>query len=226
MKGKLINYLQRFSYPQSEFVASIIPFINKTEEKTLVDAPCGTGVTSWQFSKLKNITAHGYDIDKASITYANKSFKGNNLVFKAMDIHSAIDEQKDVNYFCIINSLFLLPEPDSILTKIKPVLATDGLLFIVIPNTEGPNFKWFQNKYPGVNKLILSKEQIEPYFSSKGWRLLVMNSIVYTRTYGRRDIRFLSVLSLIYLRIINYFQSAFKIGTPNYFTLVLKRAGE
>ncbi len=223
MRTGVINYMRRFSYPQVEFVKSIIPFLNKTGHTVLVDAPCGYGITSRRLGRLPGISVHGYDKSPEAIAYAKRFMTSRNVQFNISEMHDVVKNCPAFNYFCIINSLFLLPYPDKLLSDLSAKLTIDSTLFIIIPNTEGANFNWFQKHYPEVNKLILNPSDLNSYFESFGLVLQNIIPIVYCRSYGRKDINLLSALSPIYLRFLNTVQTAFRIGTPNYYTLRLKK---
>jgi 2-polyprenyl-3-methyl-5-hydroxy-6-metoxy-1,4-benzoquinol methylase len=224
MKKTVIRYLLRFSYPQNVFAEAIIRFIDVKSKDDLIDVPCGDGITSWQFSRLNNLIVYGYDISSGCIQNAKRNFYKNNLFFEEADIKQAILKHSGVKYFCIINSLFLLPEPDSILNAVHNSIRNNGLLFIIVPNTEGPNFKWFEKHNPGINRLILAESEFQSYFSSNCWNLQKTIPLAYIRTFSRKDLAFLSVFAPLYLSILNYFQTLFKANTSNYFLLVMQKA--
>ena len=222
MKHAIIKYLLRFSYPQHQFAKSILRLIDSNTKSELVDIPCGDGITSWHFARLNNLTVYGYDISPTSIENAENNFSRNNLFFEIADINEAIPKHASAKYFCIINSLFLLPQPDSILKNVHTSITNDGSLFVIVPNINGPNFKWFQEHNPGINKLLLAESEFKEYFSSCGWSVQKTIPLAYARTYGRKDTAMFSVFAPIYLSILNYFQGLFN-GTPNYFLIVLKK---
>jgi 2-polyprenyl-3-methyl-5-hydroxy-6-metoxy-1,4-benzoquinol methylase len=221
MKNQLIKFLSRHFYPQTVFVSSIKKYINISSQGLLIDSPCGNGETSWGFATNKHLSVFGYDIDEVSIETAQSRFNAPNLRFKACDIFEAISLHNNVDYFCIINSLFLLPDPKRIIEAVKNSLNDNGILFVIIPNIEGKNFKWFSSNGNQVNKLILAKNEITPYFNSFGLKVKCIESIVFTNNYGRKDIKLFSVFSHFYLSLLNKIQTFFKIGQPNYFLIVI-----
>jgi|GEM_PF-6994320 2-polyprenyl-3-methyl-5-hydroxy-6-metoxy-1,4-benzoquinol methylase len=223
MIKRLVVYLRRFSYPQYVFAASIKRFIKPDAKGVLLDVPCGNGVTSWALSSIKELNVFGYDISSNAIHIAKESFERKNLNFEVSDIRNALSKHPVIDYFCIINSLFLLPEPDSILEDVKGVLKKEGALFVILPNADSRAFKWFQKDNPGVNKLILRESELEEHFSSCGWRMFDKVPIVYARSYKRKDVFFFSILAPVYLGILNRIQTLLKLKEPNYFLLVLRK---
>ncbi|HTA81634.1 MAG TPA: methyltransferase domain-containing protein [Bacteroidia bacterium] len=224
MKKALVKYIQRFSYPHSVYISAIKPFINHIEKTILIDAPCGNGATSWCLSAIKSLEVFGYDISEESIQTAKDSFSRSNLYYYVADIHNVISKHEDMQYFCIINSLFLLPEPDKILEKLRGALNKEGKLFLVVPNIHTNNFKWFQKNYPEVNKFTIADSEFGDYFSSRGWHVQKISSIVYARTFNRKDVKFFFVFAPLYLKALNFVQTILKIGKPNYFMLVLNKS--
>ena len=55
-------------------------FLKNTENLTLLDLGCSTGIMTNQYSKIFNNTL-GIDIDKSAVDYANKNYKNNHLEF-------------------------------------------------------------------------------------------------------------------------------------------------
>jgi 2-polyprenyl-3-methyl-5-hydroxy-6-metoxy-1,4-benzoquinol methylase len=223
MKAALVKYLSRFSYPQCVFAASIKRNIKNSSASVLIDTPCGTGVTSWRLSALNALNVYAYDISPDSIAMANARFKRNNLHFNALDIHAVALSHCNIKYFCIINSLFLLPEPDLLLQELKFSVSEDGALYIIVPNIKTPGFKLFQQENKNVNKFTLAENQFQAYFDSHGWKLLKIEPIVYAGSYRRWDLRLVSIFAPLYLNFLNFVQSLFKAGQPNYFLLILEK---
>jgi 2-polyprenyl-3-methyl-5-hydroxy-6-metoxy-1,4-benzoquinol methylase len=224
MKEKIIRILSAYFYPQNVFAKSILRYISTTDsEKKLIDAPCGNGETSQHFAKNKNLSVFGYDLNDKSIANAKKNHTAKNLNFETANIFDVMTRHTAVDYFCIINSLFLLPEPDRLLREAKNTLKKDGRLFVIIPNVEGKNFKWFSQQDKDLNKLLLNFDEITPYFKRCDLEVKEIKPIAYTHNYGRKDVFLFSVFSHFYLSVLNFFQTNLSIGNPNYFLIVSSR---
>lgn len=224
VKSKIIDFFAKSFYPQNVFAKSIKKQISNNVGIQIVDVPCGNGETSWNFSTNKKCKVYGYDISEDSIRIAKQRFKSNNLEFEVSSIFDALNKHSSINYICIINSLFLLPSPEKILdlaiSKVKP----DGLVFVIVPNTEGKNFKWFnREKESAINSLKLAPYEFNLYFNNDCMRLRKVIPIAYAHNLGRIDTKYFSVFSHIYLTILNKIQTVFKIGLPNYFLLLLEK---
>ncbi len=224
LKNKLSNYIAKHIYPQTIFAQAILSQINKNEPCTILDAPCGNGETSWHLATLKKAKVNGYDIDETSIRNAQKNFVAPNLTYATQDIHTALTLLTNVNYVCVINSLFLLPNPETIVTKAHNALAKGGKLFIILPNTEGKNYTYFkQSGQDYVNTLVLNYNQINNWFTTLNIPVSSINPIAYAHHYNRKDTTIMSVGAHFYLALLNYIQTKFKIGQPNYFLITLDK---
>jgi len=224
MKKKIIGFMSRYFYPQNIFAKSILKFVKPSgNRKVLIDVPCGNGETSWHFSKNKNLSVFGYDIDEKSIENAKFYYRCENLKFSAENIFDAIDFHKNADYYCIINSLFLLPEPKKILLNISDSMKQSGFLFVIVPNTNGKNFKTFNSLNKALNKLILEKKDFDAFFDECDLKIKNVEGIAFTTNYGRKDVKFFSIFSHLYLTLLNFFQTFFTIGSPNYYLIVLEK---
>jgi 2-polyprenyl-3-methyl-5-hydroxy-6-metoxy-1,4-benzoquinol methylase len=224
LKNKLGNYIAKNIYPQTAFAKAILCEINKNEACTILDVPCGNGETSWHLATLKSAKVNGYDISNEAIHSAEKNFVEPNLTYSILDIHTALNVHNNVNYICIINSLFLLPNPETLVTSAYNTLAKGGKLFIIIPNTEGKNYTYFkQSGQDYVNTLVLNYNQINNWFATLNIGVSSVIPIAYAHHYNRKDTRLMSVLAHFYLEIINYVQTKLKIGKPNYFLITLDK---
>lgn len=221
MKRRIIKIMSRYFYPQNIFAKSILKHLtfSKTEQ-VLIDAPCGNGETSWHFSKKRKLKVMGYDLDHVSIENAKANYQAHNLKFEVKNIFDVITNQQHANYFCIINSLFLLHKPEEVLQKLSVNIQRNGLLFVIVPNIEGKNYKYFNKSNEGVNKLILKPHQFEGYFKDNGFIVKKIEPIVHAHSYGRKDVKLFSVFSHFYLTFLNYFQTKYSIDTPNYYLIV------
>lgn len=224
LRDNIVKLLTIFYYPQNVFAKYILKYVNiSASSQTLIDAPSGNGETAWFFSKYKKLNVLAYDISEKSIQHSKKNYIAYNLSFQVADIHSVSQQSKVADYFCIINSLFLLPQPEVLLKTLSKELKQDALLCVIIPNTEGENFKWFTKHNGNVNKLILKHNEIKDYFKTYGFNAFAIKPIAYTHNYGRKDVKLFSALACVYLSFLNFFQTTFKIGKPNYYLIIASK---
>lgn len=216
--------LLKYNYPQIIFADEIVSYLKRLGKPlhTIIDCPCGNGETSFNLAKLTGSKVMAYDISVDSIQRAKTNFPHSNVEFSINTIQKVLDSNQQFDAFCIINSLFLLPEYDLILKTVKDkVTHYKAKVIIIIPNTEGKNFQWFQSQGTNENKLIITKQEIEPFFVNYGFTVDLIKPICYTHHYNRSDVKLFSVYWSFYLNFLNKIQSLFKIGKPNYFLIAL-----
>ncbi len=220
----LKKILLKFNYPQRVFGNEALNYIRENLENTklIIDCPCGNGETTWHLSKIKNARIVAADISAESIQRAKTYYSASNIEFSCKDIKDCIQGIENKSVFCLINSLFLFPNAAEILTELQPqIKRTKSELILIVPNTKGRNFIWFQKNNPGENKLILDHEQLKPFFEDMNFKVDLLKPICYTHHFNRKDIRFFSIFWALYLNCLNKLQTAFKIGKANYFFIAL-----
>jgi 2-polyprenyl-3-methyl-5-hydroxy-6-metoxy-1,4-benzoquinol methylase len=215
--------LLKYNYPQSVFADIIAVYLNRLiSAEIIIDCPCGNGETSFGLAKFTDAQVIGADISDEAIAKAKANFSYPKLSFEVSTIESVLNTHKKFDAFCIINSLFLLDNYDAILKQLKEsAKANNAIVFIIIPNTEGKNFKWFQSQNTNENKLVIKENEIEPFFSKYGFKTESVNLICYTHHYNRTDIKLFSVFWSVYLNFLNRIQTFLKIGKANYFLIAL-----
>jgi len=216
--------LLKYNYPQIVFAKEIAGYVLASGKtiKTIIDCPCGNGETAFNLAAMTKAKVIAADISAESIQKAKINFPHPNVEYKVDAIESVLNSQKQFEAFCIVNSLFLLENYDQILKNLTESLkSNEALALIIIPNTEGKNFKWFQSKGTDENKLILGRNEIEPFFNKYGLITELIKPICYTHHYNRTDVKLFSVFWSLYLSFLNGIQTSFKIGKPNYFLIAL-----
>jgi SAM-dependent methyltransferase len=220
----LRNYLLRFNYPQIAFAGTIRRYLQSLENypNLIVDCPCGNGETAFHLSRTGPVKVYAADLSTEAIESAKQHFSNEKISFICESIQKTLTSIHTECVFCIINSLFLLPDAEGILRDLKtqmPLKITK--LLLIIPNTEGKNFKWFQQHNNAENKLVIPAANIHSFFQSRGFKVERIEPIVYVRHFNRKELRFLSIFWSSYLNILNSAQSFLKIGKPNYFFIAL-----
>ncbi len=226
VKQLITQHIAKHTYPQTVFAKAISAQLTTTNNIVLLDAPCGNGETTWHLAQhASNLVVYGYDLDGASIARANSNFKATNLTYAVNDVHQAIAQHNPIYYICIINSIFLLPNPEALLTTAYQKLSSGGKLFVLIPNTAGRNYQYFeQSGQAHVNNLVIHQPHITTWFASIGLAVSSVTPIAYAHHYNRTDTKFMSVLAHYYLNVLNSIQTALKIGTPNYLLITVNKA--
>ena len=219
----MAKWLLKYNYPQIVFGKEITSYLLNTGKscKTIIDCPCGNGETAWHLSRIggKVIAA---DISEDSIKNALQNFDSKNISYSVQNINAILGSETGFNVFCLVNSLFLLSDYDAILKNLyHKITLNKAVAVIIIPNTEGNNFKWFQSQNTNENKLVLKESEIESFFNGYGFKTELIKPICYTHHYNRKDVKLFSVFWSLYLSFLNNIQTIFKIGKANYFLIAL-----
>ena len=220
----LKRLLLKYNYPQIVFAREILKHLRNSGKplNTIIDCPCGNGETSFNIAKATNAKVIAADISSDSIKRCKTNFHASGLTYEVNTIENVIGSQKQFDVFCIINSLFLLENYDSVLKSLqKSSTLNKAQVLIIIPNTEGKNFKWFQSQNTNENKLVVKESEIESFFNGYGFKTEFIKPICYTHHYNRTDIKLFSVFWSFYLNFLNTLQSSLKIGKANYFLIAL-----
>jgi SAM-dependent methyltransferase len=222
VKTQLRNILFRSSFPQTEFAHAIARSLPPTAgHRTMIDAPCGFGVTSFHLSRIPNTVVAGYDLDPASVDLARRCFGSEDrLSFSQSDIHNVLEERTQVDVFCLINSLFLLPDPQNLLRRIHDVILPRGDLFLIVPNIRSDNYRRFlELSSDSPNSLELSREQFKPYLAELNLEVKSIEGLIHTSIYGRSRNRLATILRPVMLRASNTFARRFSGNPPAYYLI-------
>ena len=143
--------------------------------------------------------------------------------FYAKDINTIISEVKEIDAFCLINSIFLLPKPQQILQNIKNSLTPNGKLYIIIPNIKSINYKNFHAKNPLVNNLQLNDIEFINYVQNMGYTLRATKKLCFANIYGRNELKLFSLFSAFYLRLLSFLFKFFSNKQPSYFLFIFSK---
>lgn len=221
----LSPYLKKIAFPQRDFAQAIIQYIKPKmgrELKCLVDAPCGFGQTTYYFAEaFPQATVFGLDIDPELVQYGKKHLNRENIKYAVQDIQRISElELPKVDVFCIINSVFLLPDMDQLLRDIHKLLSPDGWLIMVIPNIKGSNYKYFISKFSSsLNVREFTAKEAESILDPLGFQLIETEPIIHIRIFGGR-IRKAFFFFLPFL--IRFIDRITRSGTPAYHILFCK----
>lgn len=214
-------------YPQSVFGRACVNELRTNSlEHPLLDIPCGRGETTYMFAKaFPTISILGVDIDENRILEARKRYSAPNLEFTVGDIEATLRQKPvpEIGAICVINSLFLFDDPDSVLNGISRELRPDGVFLCVIPNVESSNFKHFQARNPEVNKLILKQDQFSDFFGKHCLRVRSIKGIAFAGTFSWRWTRFVGPLRSQFLNLANALLSLSRSPVPCYYLIVLEK---
>ena len=226
LKRKIIKRLAPYQYPQVLFGREIMNSLNRSaiQPHSILDCPCGNGEVSYRLSALEQSAVIGVDINAKSIEMASTNFKSPNLEFKVADIFSFLSEKKQYDLICVVNSLFLLPDHENLFKLLHARLnGSKARLMIITPNPEGENFKRFQEQHPGVNKIVFGKHEMTTRAAELQFAVKEITELEYAGYYGRKELRYLSVLAPFYLLSLNFFKSSSGEKRGNYILYCLEK---
>jgi SAM-dependent methyltransferase len=209
---------QSFQYPQLDFSNAILHVL-KNEDALLLDVPCGDGATTFLLARHSRLSVKGYDLSEKSISFASGHFRRRNLSYAAADIRDVFFIHPQFKYFCMINSLFMLPSQAFILQKIYEGLLRGGKTFFIIPNIHGKNYVEFKKIHPEVNNMEMTVDECTEYIESFCFTSCDKTTLIYSNIYGRKELRYFSVFAPFYLRLLSKWMSILQIGSPSYFLL-------
>ena len=229
MKAFLKKQLHRYKYPQYLFAKKInerIHCMKLENDKIIIDAPCGGGETSyWLAKENQSAQVFGFDIDELRIKTIPGYLKNKNLHFAFADIYNMPDIQKEkVAVFCLINSLFLLPDNSLLIKKLTQVIYNGGHLFLIIPNIDGQNYKNFMKTEDNhINIYEYSVKSLIDFVSQYGFSHVYTAPLAYAHFYGRKELKYFKVFFSLYLHLLNIIQTIFKAKQPSYWLVEFKK---
>lgn len=219
------------AYPQREFaeaVAATLRAAQFPEGAEILDLPCGAGATTfWLAEYFPHCPVTGVDIDPQKVARAKSSFGHlSNLRFATADIFDWLRQTPRLDAFCLINSLFLLPNTDGLMRLIAEKMDNQSLFVCIIPNTASRNFHNFQRLQPQVNHLQISHADIEPFFARYGLRAVSVQGIAFQHFYGLIWPKFLGPLRHWALRRLHWRNSGRAGAEACYFLVVVVRQSQ
>jgi len=221
MKKRMYRYIIRNLYPQKEFAHFIVDLIRKNNFdniRNIADIPCGTGTTSyWIGRKLKNSFIFAADINSDKIEIAKENCARSNVSFCVANINDFVQEQSS-NYdaICIINSLFLLSDPFEFLGRLNKNINHGTHLFLVIPNIQSQNYKFFSKMHPKINTVEWSIEKTLENLEKNNFKVVVQKGIIFVPYYKLQ--LHLSFLSFFIYRFFDYIKRMF-YHEPQYYLI-------
>ncbi|MFK8013443.1 MAG: class I SAM-dependent methyltransferase [Marinicellaceae bacterium] len=149
---------------------------NFVNDKKVLDAACGEGYGSHILSKYsKHVT--GIDIDKESISHANRKYDENNLSFIVASCSNLPFENNSFDVVVSFETLEHLAEQEQMLAEFNRVLKNDGTLIISTPDKKYYSDEAeFHNEFH-VKELYKEefKNLLDSYWQHQNWYSQAMN---------------------------------------------------
>ncbi len=169
-------------------------------DATVVDAPCGDGVIAYWL--IKQGVGRKYELYDLSSRLTDRAAqmidwpKSNrfDLRVEARDIHDIPLDGRTNDIWLLINSLFLLPDIDRMMERMRSRAKT---IIAIFPIITSKNYQRFIAQSPEMNTNEMGKDEITAFFDKHGYTLE-----------QTRDINCIS---------LNYFRSKYAKMAGSYF---------
>lgn len=145
---------------------------------TLIDAPCGEGIISyWIMRSFPDCGLELVDRDEQVLVNAKKIVPAGQIIRSDL---RCLDNRRGDDIWLLINSLFLLPNPEEIVNRMHP---RASLIVGIFPDLEHPNYRCFARNNPEFqNPHAMSPLETSEFFERCGYHLtqqISLTSIPY-----------------------------------------------
>lgn len=219
---KMKRILALFQYPHwlyGKAIKGVIAALSNGDAVSVIDAPCGNGEVSLLLSNIPKANVKAYDLSAESIEHAQNSFHRHNLSFEVMDIYKLFSGPVECDVYCMVNSLFLMPDPEGLLLKISDSLKPRTSFILIVPNIHSENYLRFKNQNPGVNTKEYSLPDLKTSLQSKGFNVESELGLARVTRYGRRDLEWMSIGLPFFMLLLDYIKRIFNLGEPGYYLI-------
>ena len=172
----LLRFPRFYRYPYYHWgkaFHSLLCEADVAENATIVDAPCGDGVvTFWLVKNGVKRTFEMYDLAERDVNRARKltewpSAKSCDIQVSCCDIHTiALPAGRTRDVWFLINSLFLLPDIDQLMERMRPRIEHIIGLF---PDVNSKNYRCYKKRNPSMNANEMDRDQISEFFGRHGY---------------------------------------------------------
>jgi SAM-dependent methyltransferase len=218
--------IRYFRYPQFLWARSIAAILARFAPPplTIVDAPSGNGVvTYWLRRRHPQYRYILVDVSPDAIDVARHNIKSAGVTFVCADISDYLQgAQLGPAVLLLINSLYLLPEPDRLMLNIRSRFETVIGLF---PHIDRCNFRAFVRKNPTFkHSLLLDRNATVDYFAQYSFHLIYGSDISTIHQHAIPKVR---VLYPILVRCLNLVEPIWALANPEaaYWIGVFRRQG-
>lgn len=204
--------------PQNNFFDSIKNILNeiKNEDpyvRRIFDCPGGDGIITKELAtSYSDLHFSCVDISEAEISKLMSSRLPENLDYAVGDLHKMNIACDQFDVWLIINSLFLLPDLDDVLQKLKNF----KYVIIIIPNINSKYYNLFETLNPEVNINPLSIKDVLQEFNNVKFREIRIKPLGYLPRFKinilNKLVKYISFIDKypIFNRVNNYYIIAFK----------------
>lgn len=171
-----LRFWRYYRYPARRWTVDIRKFLKQEslEGKTIIDAPCGDGIIAYWLMKAGIGNRYElYDISQRAVSVATRMLdwqgaKEFELHIEQQDIfHVPLDRGTD-DIWLFINSLYLLPNVDELLARMRVRAQT---IIGVFPSITSRNYKRFVAQSPNRNINEMERDETIAFFHKHGYQL-------------------------------------------------------
>lgn len=170
-KLTLFRSLECAIYPQYQWARAVRRHLNQMPQltdRTLVDAPCGDGTFGYWISRWYcDRRLEFCDVDAAALTQLRERIPTAARV-ELCDIRE-LKIEGTKNLWLLVNSLYLLPQIDRVLSRLRPHMSE---IVGIFPHLDHANYRCFIRTNPDFgNPFAMSQEKTVTFFSAHGYDL-------------------------------------------------------
>lgn len=179
-----LRFWRYYRYPAQHWAADIRNILAESSDNqvTIIDAPCGDGViTYWLIKGRVGQRFELYDLSERAVTAAQKITDWKKasqfeLRVEQRNIHDLPVDQGKNDVWLLINSLFLLPDIDQLLGRMRRRAKT---IIGVFPRITSENYKCYAAQSPGTNINEMGQDETIEFFAKHGYRLQQKHEFCY-----------------------------------------------
>jgi hypothetical protein len=184
-----LRFWRYYRYPSYQWAVCIRQILDRMplDAATLIDAPCGDGVISYwliqyalgQRYELYDLSARAVEVSRRMLTW--RAARRMELVIERRDIHQLPVEGPADDVWLLINSLYLLPDIDRLLDRMRPRAQT---IIAVFPNTTSANYRLYTAQSPSTNIHAMGHDETIGFFARHGYSLDEEHELCYVPLYS------------------------------------------
>ena len=179
-----LRFWRFYRYPAQRWSVDIREILKQKslDGKTIIDAPCGDGVIAyWTIKAGLGRRYELYDLSERSAAVAKRllSWKKTQPIDLKVDCADIFDvpvDQGTEDVWLFINSLYLLPNVDNLLSRMRPRAQT---IIGVFPCITSKSYKSFVARSPNRNINEMGRDETIAFFEKHGYQLLEQREFCY-----------------------------------------------
>ena len=179
INGSVTSLARYYRYPQyiwARQLRATLAHLPAAPTATVVDAPCGDGIVSfWLQRWLPDTRLELYDISENCIRIAQTNLPPTVKIIRA-DVRDIPAEPAD-DVWLLVNSLYLLPEAEAVLKRLRERMAH---VIGIFPRLDHRNYRCYFRRFPHLsNPSAANAKETLRLFQSCGYKSLWLSSSIF-----------------------------------------------